>query len=91
MEESSIQQSMQRKIRDGIPNIIELQVMEDAAKCNGSYNVLVVSPHFEGKGPLDRHREILKIVDEDVKKIHAISIKAWTEKQWLANKDKPIF
>jgi BolA protein len=47
------------------------------------FKVLVVSAAFEGKGLVDRHRQVNQILAEELKSgVHALSIRALTPSQW---------
>ncbi len=46
---------------------------------------MVVSPEFEGHSPIQRHRLVNKILEEELKIIHALSITAKTPAQWEEN------
>ncbi|HET6383386.1 MAG TPA: BolA family protein [Armatimonadota bacterium] len=44
----------------------------------GHFNVDVVSPLFKGKTPVERHQMVYEALSEELKSIHALSIKART-------------
>lgn len=50
----------------------------------GHYNVVVVSPVFEGLNSLKRHRLVYSALAEafDARTIHALAIKAHTPNEW---------
>ncbi|MEE4376282.1 MAG: BolA family protein [Candidatus Competibacteraceae bacterium] len=66
----------------------ELEIIDDSAahaghagarSGGGHFNVLIVSPLFDGKPLLQRHRLVYQAVDDLMKQeIHALSIKALT-------------
>lgn len=55
------------------------------------YAVIVVSNAFEGKTLLARHRQIMDLFQAEMNtgEVHALTIKAFTEKQWES--EKPNF
>jgi BolA protein len=69
----------------------ELQIIDDSAahaghagarSGGGHFNVLIVSPVFDGKPLLQRHRLVYQAVDDLMKQeIHALSIKALTPEE----------
>jgi len=50
--------------------------------------VIVVSDKFEGMGLLDRQRAVHAALEEEMKTIHAITMKCKTLKQWEAMQAK---
>ncbi|MED6282479.1 BolA-like protein 2 [Characodon lateralis] len=51
-------------------------------RCATSFKVLVVSPQFEGKPLLQRHRMVNTCLAEELKEIHAFEQKTLTPEQW---------
>lgn len=52
-------------------------------RCGASFVVEIVSAQFEGKRLLERHRLVNSALEEEMKQIHALSIKkALTPEQW---------
>ncbi|KAM8961525.1 bolA-like protein 2 [Pelodytes ibericus] len=54
--------------------------------CSTSFKVLVVSPLFEGKPLLQRHRLVNSCLAEELKEIHAFEQKTLTPSQWEQQK-----
>ncbi|KAL0718443.1 hypothetical protein Bca4012_067765 [Brassica carinata] len=53
------------------------------SSCGASFAVEIVSEQFEGKRLLERHRIVNAALEEEMKEIHALSIKkAQTPQQW---------
>ena len=48
------------------------------------YSIIVISDTFEGKASLSRHRMIMDLFHNEVSsgEVHALTIKAFTLKQW---------
>ncbi|XP_020260517.1 protein BOLA2 [Asparagus officinalis] len=60
-----------------------LQVIDTSGGCGASFEIEVVSEKFEGKRLLERHRIVNAALAEQMKEIHALSIKkAQTPSQW---------
>ncbi|XP_044197207.1 bolA-like protein 2 [Thunnus albacares] len=57
-------------------------------RCAASYKVLVVSPQFEGKPLLQRHRMVNSCLAEELKQIHAFEQKTLTPEQWEKQKSQ---
>ncbi|KAH7372632.1 hypothetical protein KP509_17G013900 [Ceratopteris richardii] len=60
-----------------------LNVVDTSGGCGASYLLEIVSPSFEGKRLLERHRLVNAALAEEMKQIHAFSVKkALTPQQW---------
>ncbi|XP_016397392.1 bolA-like protein 2 [Sinocyclocheilus rhinocerous] len=55
-------------------------------RCAASFKVIVVSPQFEGKPLLQRHRMVNNCLAEELKEIHAFEQKTLTPEQWEKQK-----
>ncbi|KAL6219752.1 hypothetical protein ACLB2K_007511 [Fragaria x ananassa] len=71
-----------------------LEVVDTSGGCGASFVIEIVSEQFEGKRLLERHRVVNSALEEEMKEIHALSIKkALTPEQWKqqleAEKSKP--
>ncbi|KAJ8254766.1 hypothetical protein GJAV_G00197130 [Gymnothorax javanicus] len=55
---------------------------ESANRCAASFKVLVVSPQFEGKPLLQRHRMVNACLAKELEQIHAFQQKTLTPEQW---------
>ncbi|TYH79315.1 hypothetical protein ES332_D03G055700v1 [Gossypium tomentosum] len=71
-----------------------LEVIDTSGGCGASFVIEIVSEQFEGKRLLERHRIVNAALEEEMKQIHALSIKkALTPEQWKqqqeAEKSKP--
>ncbi|KAF8091224.1 hypothetical protein N665_0451s0037 [Sinapis alba] len=64
-------------------NPVHLEVIDTSGGCGASFAVEIVSEEFEGKRLLERHRTVNAALEEEMKEIHALSIKkAQTPQQW---------
>ncbi|KAK6922866.1 BolA protein [Dillenia turbinata] len=60
-----------------------LEVIDTSGGCGASFVIEIVSEQFEGKRLLERHRMVNAALEEEMKSIHALSIKkAVTPSQW---------
>ncbi|KMZ73564.1 Bola-like family protein [Zostera marina] len=60
-----------------------LQVVDTSGGCGASFEIEIVSEQFEGKKLLERHRMVNAALAEQMKEIHALSIKkAVTPSKW---------
>ncbi|XP_041635544.1 bolA-like protein 2 [Cheilinus undulatus] len=55
-------------------------------RCSASFKVLVVSPQFEGKQLLQRHRMVNTCLAKELETIHAFEQKTLTPEQWEKQK-----
>ncbi|MED6158776.1 hypothetical protein PIB30_035886 [Stylosanthes scabra] len=59
------------------------EVVDTSGGCGASFVVEIVSEEFEGKRLLERHRMVNAALEEEMKEIHALSVKkAVTPDQW---------
>ncbi|CBI37605.3 hypothetical protein VitviT2T_005851 [Vitis vinifera] len=66
-----------------VMNPSHLEVIDTSGGCGASFAIEIVSEQFEGKRLLERHRMVNAALQEELKQIHALSIKkALTPEQW---------
>ncbi|KZT05277.1 bola-like protein [Laetiporus sulphureus 93-53] len=75
------QVELENAIRAAIP-IIHLEIHDQSNGCGENYAVFVVSPAFEGKNTLARHRFINQVLRDQIARMHAFSQKTLTPKQY---------
>ncbi|XP_028798105.1 protein BOLA2 [Neltuma alba] len=64
-------------------NPSHMEVIDTSGGCGASFAIEIVSEQFEGKRLLERHRMVNAALGEEMKEIHALSIKkAVTPEQW---------
>uniref|UniRef100_A0A6M2E0C9 Putative bola bacterial stress-induced morphogen-related protein n=1 Tax=Amblyomma tuberculatum TaxID=48802 RepID=A0A6M2E0C9_9ACAR len=71
---------LQEKLEKELEAHVDIEDISDG--CGAKFNAVIVSPKFEGKGLLERHRMVNTILSEELKVIHAFSQKTWTPEQW---------
>ncbi|XP_022773842.1 protein BOLA2-like [Durio zibethinus] len=60
-----------------------LEVIDTSGGCGASFAIEIVSEQFQGKRLLERHRIVNAALEEEMKQIHALSIKkVLTPEQW---------
>jgi len=67
--------------------VIDESHMHSGPKSETHFKVVVVADAFEGKKPVERHRMVNAVLEDQVGKkggIHALSIHAYTPTQWVA-------
>lgn len=67
--------------------IYSQQVVDESDGCGGKFSVIIVSPEFEGKSILQRHRLVNSTLAEELKTIHAFSQKTFTPEQWAKEQE----
>ncbi|KAJ3003366.1 hypothetical protein HKX48_001797 [Thoreauomyces humboldtii] len=67
-----------------------VDVVDTSNGCGQSFDVTIVSPLFEGKNTLQRHRLVNEALKEEIAQIHAFSQKTYTPEQFakLAEESK---
>ncbi len=77
-------QQVESMIKSGIPDA-DVQV-QDLTGGGDHYQVVVVSPSFEGKGKVQQHQLVYKSVQQAMSSeaIHALSLKTYTPETWAA-------
>ncbi|OWF42251.1 uncharacterized bolA-like protein C8C9.11 [Mizuhopecten yessoensis] len=58
----------------------DIQDMSDG--CGSKFDAVIVSPQFEGKQLLARHRLVNNTLADEMKVIHAFTMKTYTPEQW---------
>lgn len=58
------------------------EVVDESDGCGGKFSAIIVSPQFQGKALLQRHRLVNSALAEELKTIHAFSQKTYTPEQW---------
>ncbi|XP_049519964.1 uncharacterized protein LOC119446205 isoform X1 [Dermacentor silvarum] len=65
---------------DAEPTDRDIEDISDG--CGAKFNAVIVSPKFEGKALLERHRMVNTVLSEELKVIHAFSQKTMAPAQW---------
>lgn len=73
-EEHASAGDLEKRLKDKL-EATHLEVMDTSGGCGASFNVSVVSPQFEGKNLLARHRMVNIALQKEMQTIHALSIR----------------
>ncbi|EEB16955.1 conserved hypothetical protein [Pediculus humanus corporis] len=57
-------------------------VTDESDGCGAKFSAIIVSPQFEGKPLLQRHRLVNGVLEEELKVIHAFNQRTLTPRQW---------
>uniref|UniRef100_A0A915K8R4 BolA-like protein n=1 Tax=Romanomermis culicivorax TaxID=13658 RepID=A0A915K8R4_ROMCU len=77
VERSIVEEKLRQQLA---PDYLEITDISDG--CGAKYDIVVVSKHFEGKPLLQRHRLVNETLAEEMKSIHALTMKTLTPNQW---------
>ncbi|KAG7528226.1 hypothetical protein FFLO_06315 [Filobasidium floriforme] len=68
--------------------IQDLEIVDISANCGTSFSIVVVSPAFQGKGKLARHKLVNSLLADQIATLHAFSQKPLTPAEWEKEKEK---
>lgn len=77
-----LQEKLQKEL-----NPIHLEVVDFSDGCGGKFSVVIVSDKFEGKPLLAQHRMVNNCLQEELKSIHALTLKTMKPAQWEKQKE----
>ncbi|GAN11465.1 conserved hypothetical protein [Mucor ambiguus] len=63
-----------------------IEVEDLSAGCGQMFEVVIVSPVFEGKRLLARHKLVNEALKEEISKVHAFTQKSYTPEEWEKKK-----
>ncbi|CAM9453798.1 unnamed protein product [Heterosigma akashiwo] len=72
---------LSEKIQASI-SVEHISVEDVSDGCGSKFIAVIVSPEFEGKPLLQRHRLINQILQEEYQTIHSLQLKTWTPQQY---------
>jgi stress-induced morphogen len=59
-----------------------LEVDDVSNGCGARFDIIVVSDTFDGVALLDRHKQVNAVIADELKAIHAVTLKTWTPAQF---------
>ncbi|KAL7750364.1 hypothetical protein RI367_004137 [Sorochytrium milnesiophthora] len=65
-----------------------VEVQDTSGGCGNSFDVVIVSPLFDGKPLLQRHRLVNDLLKAEIADMHAFSQKTYTPSQWESRSEK---
>lgn len=75
--------SIKSIIKDRL-NATLVHVEDMSGGCGQAFAVIIVSPMFQGKNKLMRHRLVNNSLKEEIASIHAFTQKGFTPEEWEA-------
>ncbi|XP_001185918.1 bolA-like protein 2 [Strongylocentrotus purpuratus] len=73
---------LEKKLRDEFQASHVEVIDETTGGCGQKFSTVIVSEKFEGKPLLQRHRLVNSCLAEELKTIHAFSMKTLTQADW---------
>ena len=67
-------------------NITHTEIQDISGGCGQSFSAIIVSPDFQGKTALQRHRLVNKALKEEISLIHAWTPRCLSVEQWEKEK-----
>jgi len=74
---SSISETLKKKL-----GATHVDIEDMSGGCGQAFNAIIVSPQFQGKPLLQRHRLVNNALKEEIAAIHAWTPKCLTPEQW---------
>jgi stress-induced morphogen len=75
-----------QEIKDTLSKALPISLIESQDLTGGGdhWQVIIVSPAFEGKGLLEQHRMVNEALKEQLgdQRIHALALKTYSPAQW---------
>ncbi|ORY88823.1 bola protein [Leucosporidium creatinivorum] len=69
-------------LQGAYPDATHINALDISGGCGASYEITIVSPSFEGKTTLKRHREVNEKLKAEIAELHAFTQKTYTPAQW---------
>ena len=77
-------ENIDSKIRNTIPDVAHVVATDESDGCGSKFHLIVVSDTFKGKPLLAQQRLVNKALQEEMKEIHALTMKCYTVEKWEA-------
>lgn len=83
-------ESLEAKIRSGLEGVQFVQAVDESGGCGAKFSITVVAMAFEGKPIVMQHRLCHKCLEEEIKSIHALSLRTIAPSAWTAEKEASL-
>ncbi|KAJ8044076.1 BolA-like protein 2 [Holothuria leucospilota] len=80
-------EGLEKKLREEL-ECTHVELVDESGGCGAKFSALIVSNKFEGKPLLQRHRMVNACLAEELKSIHAFSMKTLTPAKWEEQQGK---
>ncbi|GAB5586120.1 hypothetical protein Unana1_01020 [Umbelopsis nana] len=78
-------ESLREVIKDRL-QAEHVDVVDNSGGCGQMFEVVIVSPLFQDKRTLARHRLVNDTLKDEISKVHAFSQKSYTPEEWAQHK-----
>ncbi|KAF8822384.1 BolA family protein [Cardiosporidium cionae] len=75
------EEGLKRKIT-GFFSPLFVSLVDTSGGCGAAFQLVIVSDTFAGKTQVQRHRMVNEVLHEEMKEIHALSMKCRTPLEW---------
>ena len=79
-------ENLESKVRNSIPDVTFIQATDESDGCGSKFHLVIVSDTFKGKPLLAQQRLVNKALEEEMKEIHALTMKCYTVEKYEAAK-----
>lgn len=69
-------EQLENRLREAFPGCKYVKCTDESDGCGGKFLIEIEAEEFSGKNLLTKHRMVNKAIEEELKHIHAITIKA---------------
>jgi stress-induced morphogen len=80
---------LEERIRSSLDGVEYVKAEDQSGGCGAKYEVTIVSASFEGKALVMQHRTVHQCLTEEMKDIHALTLKTFTPARWETHPDNP--
>lgn len=62
-----------------------IKIEDLSGGCGAKFSAIIVTDAFAGVPLLERHRLVNSVLEKEMKEIHALTLKTWTQEQYAKN------
>lgn len=77
-------ESLEAKIRESLEGVQFVKAVDESGGCGAKFSITIVAAAFEGKPIVMQHRLCHKALEEEMKYVHALSLKTIAPSAWAA-------
>lgn len=86
--QTSIENKLTKALQPDVLDVINESHMHSGPATESHFKVVVVSPEFEGKMLIARHRRVNEILSEELSQIHALALHTLTPDEYFERSGK---
>jgi stress-induced morphogen len=80
---------LEAKLKSQIEGVEYVKATDESGGCGAKFVVLIIASAFEGKPVVMQHRLCHKALEEEMRSIHALTLKTVTPSAWTTHPDNP--